>query len=77
MNIKSIESQEDQRLNKKDLCGVTTIVGGKEFICIREAHAPIYERKTLRTRDVFGGFISNNRQIDQHYFVRRYSFGDH
>lgn len=77
MDIESIGSQEDQRLGKEELCRVTKMVGEKEFICIREAHAPIYERKTHRTRDVFGGFISNNRQVDQHYFVRRYPFGDH
>lgn len=72
-----MDAVEDKRLERPNLCRVTTMVGQTEFICIREEHAKIYQRKTQRTRDAFGGFLSSNPQADQHYFVRRYPMGEH
>jgi len=70
------ELVEDPRLEKPELCRVTTMVGHVEFICIRKDHTAVYRRHGKGLFGI-GEFITNNPQKDRHYFVRRYPNGDH
>lgn len=57
--------EEDPRVTQ-DICGVTTIIGLTEFICIRKTHAKIYQRRN-------GGIAyESNPRVDNHYFVNRW-----
>jgi hypothetical protein len=64
--------EEDRRLQKPNLCRITTKVGGREFICINEVHDD--ENQKNFPFDARGNFVKAAR----HYFVRRYPYGgDH
>jgi len=65
---------EDPRLNKEDLCRVTTIGGtGIEWICINKVHAEVYQRRSSDKNHKKGDAIfSSAPKADQHYFVPRW-----
>jgi hypothetical protein len=61
---------EDPRVERPLLCGVTTLVAGHEFICIRPAHGNP-QRTDQWERHRPAGW-------QRHYFVRRYPYaGSH
>jgi len=53
-------------------CGVTQIVNGKEWVCIRKVHDREYRRHHTDAEHPNPAFPSNNPQGDRHYFVRRW-----
>lgn len=50
----------------KDICGLIKTVNGREWICIKAVHDKAYTRKNGTE------FMSNNPDVNKHYFVRRF-----
>lgn len=67
-----MEDEQDHRV-RDDICGVTEIWGGTEFICIRPPHAAVYTRNTSDRTHTKGDLIfSAAPQGDRHHFVNRW-----
>lgn len=73
------------KVNTDDICGVTKVVGGTEWICVRPPHSPVYRRRkgdrTHRVGDRVEGTGGHQNgperaysapPADRHYYVNRW-----
>lgn len=68
------EAEEDDRVKREGICGVTRIgPSGIEWICVKQVHGKVYERKTSgRTYKKGDPIFSESMSNFQHYFVNRW-----
>lgn len=65
----------ERSLEKPDYCGVTRIIEGREWICVRSVHDdPPRPRHGQRSQQPQNGYYPRS---ERHYFRRRYPHSDH
>lgn len=63
----------DERAKKEGICGVTHTVWVIEWICIRQVHGAVYERRSSDRHHPRGGTIfSTTPNSEMHYFVPKW-----
>lgn len=76
---------KELRTVSNDICGVTQVTNGKEWVCVRPPHSPVYRRrksdKTHKAGDTVegtGGHQDGPKRgysappADRHYYVNRW-----
>lgn len=66
-----MKDEEDPRTKRVDICGAIMRTEKIEWICIKQAHAKIYQRRSRNRGEVI---FSDNPNADRHYFVNRYPY---
>jgi len=63
----------ERSLERPDRCGITQIVNGKEWVCVKAAHGDPPPLEGAQIRPAYG----HHRPSACHYFRRRYPHSDH
>lgn len=70
MSTARVHQAEHDPRTAPGICGVTRVIGGTEWICIKPVHAKTYERHARGRR---GQVVEDqNPNADRHHFVNRH-----